>query len=94
MLLRWRRLFAVLTFLLLLTPLVVGLIRPDSPAAVLKEGRFLAPAPQMPWSSAAWLGLPREIDAYLRDHFGLRQVLIRAHKDLTKPCSVRGAGTC
>ena len=90
MLLRWRRLFAVLTFLLLVTPLVVGLIRPDSPSAVLKEGRFLAPAPQMPWSRAAWLGLPRQIDAYLRDHFGLRQALIRAHKDLTKPLLSQG----
>ncbi len=26
-----------------------------------------------------------QIDAYLRDHFGLRQVMIRAHKDLTSP---------
>src|SRR5208282_1109582 len=25
------------------------------------------------------------IDAFLGDHFGLREVLIRAHKDLTKP---------
>jgi alginate O-acetyltransferase complex protein AlgJ len=90
MLLHWRRLFAVLTFLLLVTHLVVGLIRPDSPSAVLKEGRFLAPAPQMPWSSAAWLELPRQIDAYLRDHFGLRQALIRAHKDLTKPMLSQG----
>ena len=33
MLLRWRRYFAVLTFLLLATPLAVGIIRPDGPAA-------------------------------------------------------------
>ena len=31
------------------------------------------------------MSLPKEIDAYLRDHFGLRQVLIRAHKDITRP---------
>ena len=85
MLLRWRRYFAVLTFLLLATPLAVGIIRPDGPAAILREGRSLAPAPGMPESSAGWLALPREVDAYLRDHFGLRQALIRAHKDLTKP---------
>ncbi|MGH6798905.1 MAG: alginate O-acetyltransferase AlgX-related protein [Roseiarcus sp.] len=85
MLLRWRRHFAILTFLLLATPLAVGIIRPDGPAAILKEGRFLAPAPRMPGSSAAWLALPRQVDAYLRDHFGLRQMLIRVHKDLTKP---------
>ncbi len=85
MLLRWRRYFAVLTFILLVTPLAVGIIRPDSPAAILKEGRFLAPAPAPPESSAAWLALPKQVDAYLRDHFGLRDMLIRAHKDLTKP---------
>jgi alginate O-acetyltransferase complex protein AlgJ len=85
MLLRWRRYFAILTFLLLVTPLAVGIVRPDGPAAILKEGRYLAPAPQMPGSSVGWLALPKEVDAYLRDHFGLREVLIRAHKDLTKP---------
>jgi alginate O-acetyltransferase complex protein AlgJ len=85
MLLPWRRPFAILAFLLLVTPLVVGIVRPDSPAAVLKEGRFLAPAPRMPGSSAAWLTLPKEVDAYLGDHFGLRDMLIRVHKDLTKP---------
>jgi hypothetical protein len=85
MLLRWHRYFAVLAFLLLVTPLAVGIVRPDGPAAILKEGRSLAPAPGMPESSVGWLALPKEVDAYLRDHFGLRQALIRAHKDLTKP---------
>jgi alginate O-acetyltransferase complex protein AlgJ len=85
MITHWRRYFAIPTFLLLATPLAVGIIRPDGPAAILKEGRFLAPAPRMPVSSAGWFSLPKEVDAYLRDHFGLRQALIRAHKDLTKP---------
>jgi alginate O-acetyltransferase complex protein AlgJ len=85
MLLGWRRYFAVLAFILLATPLAVGMIWPDGPAAVLREGRSLAPAPGMPESSAGWLALSRQVDAYLRDHFGLRQALIRAHKDLTKP---------
>jgi alginate O-acetyltransferase complex protein AlgJ len=85
MLIAWRRPFAILTFLLLATPLAVGIIRPDPPAAILKEGRFLAPPPGIPGSEAAWLALPRQVDAYLDDHFGLRAVLIRAHKDLTKP---------
>jgi hypothetical protein len=31
------------------------------------------------------MALPDAVDAYLKDHFGLRQALIRAHKDLTKP---------
>ena len=58
MLIGWRRYFAVIAFLVLATPLVVGLVRPDSPAAILKEGRSLAPAPRMPGSSAGWLALP------------------------------------
>jgi hypothetical protein len=85
MLLGWRRYFALATFLLLATPLVVGLVAPDSPATVLKEGRRLAPAPRLPATGADWLALPAEFDAYLNDHFGLRQAMIRAHKDLTKP---------
>src|SRR5271166_6848804 len=85
MLVRHRRYFGALAFLLLATPLVVGLLRPDSPASVLKEGRRLAPAPRQPVLAKDWLALPNEIDAYLKDHFGLRQALIRAHKDLTKP---------
>ncbi len=85
MLLGWRRYFAVIAFLLLATPLIVGLVRPDGPAAVLKEGRSLAPAPRMPGSSAAWIALPKKVDDYLRDHFGLRQALITAHRELTKP---------
>ena len=80
-----RRYLAVVAFLLLSMPLVVGLVRPDSPAVVLKEGRRLAPPPRAPADAAGWLALPGETDAYLKDHFGLRQVLIRTHTELTKP---------
>ena len=38
-----------------------------------------------PATGADWLALPAEFDAYLKDHFGLRQAMIRAHKDLTRP---------
>ncbi len=85
MLRRYRRYLALLAFGLLATPLVVGIVRPDGPEAILKEGRYLTPAPQAPASGEDWLILPRSIDAYLRDHFGLRQALIRAHKDVTRP---------
>ena len=85
MLRRHRRLFAVAVFLLLATPLVVGLIKPDSAASILKEGRNPAPAPNAPDGPGDWLTLPREIDAYLNDRFGLREKMIRLHKDLTKP---------
>ena len=85
MLRRHRRLFAVAAFLLLATPLVVGLVKPDSAASILKEGRNPAPAPKSPDSPGDWLTLPKEIDAYLKDRFGLREKMIRLHKDLTKP---------
>ncbi len=90
MLNRRRRFFAVFALLMLAAPLVVGLVAPDSPAAVLKEGRRLSAAPQIPAAWADWLFFPAEIDAYLKDHFGLRQAMIRAHKDLTKPLLAMG----
>ena len=58
MLVSYRRYFALLAFLLLATPLVVGVIRPDSPSAILKEGRRLAAAPNAPATSDDWLGFP------------------------------------
>ena len=85
MLRSYRRYFAVLAFALLMTPLVVGVVRPDSPAEILKEERDLAPVPRVPTTSDDWLRLSRQVDAFLQDHFGLRQALIRMHKDLTKP---------
>jgi alginate O-acetyltransferase complex protein AlgJ len=83
-LIRYRRYLALATFVLLATPLVVGIVKPDSPAAVLKEGRQRAPAPKIPVDRDDWLALPQQIDAYLQDHFGLRQVLVRMDKDLTR----------
>jgi alginate O-acetyltransferase complex protein AlgJ len=74
-------------FLLLAIPLVVGIVRPDSPATVLKEGRPLAQAPKIPADRDHWLTLAKDIDAYLQDHFGLRHVMVRADHDLTRPLS-------
>ena len=85
MLRRYRRYFALLAFGFLATPLVVGIIKPDSPNTILKEGRYLAPAPKAPATGGDWFTLPREVDAYLKDRFGLREKMIRLHKDLTKP---------
>ena len=85
MLRRYRRYFALLAFGLLATPLVVEIIKPDSPNTILEEGRYLAPAPKAPTTGGDWLTLPPEVDAYLKDRFGLREKMIRLHKDLTKP---------
>jgi len=85
MLARHRRYFALLAFLLLATPLVVGVVRPDSPELILKEGRLLAPVPDAPLSLAALRAFPGEADVYLKDHFGLRQTMIHTHRDLSHP---------
>jgi alginate O-acetyltransferase complex protein AlgJ len=85
MLLRHRRYFAALSMVLLATPLVWGIARPDSPELIYKEGRRLAPAPAAPDALEDWAVLPGQVDAYLKDHFGLRHTMIQLHKDLTKP---------
>jgi hypothetical protein len=85
MLARHRRYFALLAFLLLATPLVIGVVRPDSPELILKEGRLLAPVPDAPLSLGALRAFPGEADAYLKDHFGLRQAMIHTHRDLSHP---------
>lgn len=80
-----RRYFALAAFLLLATPLVVGLVNPDGAASIMKEGRNPAPAPKPPDGPSDWLTLPKQIDAYLNDRFGLRERMIRLHRDLTHP---------
>ena len=70
-----RRYFCLLALILLATPLVWGIVLPDSPELVHKEGRRLAAAPAAPELG----GVGRAsgpIDAYLKDHFGLRHAMI------------------
>ena len=85
MLRRYRRYFAVAAFLALATPLVAGLIYPDGAASIIADGRTPAPAPRPPVDSADWIRFPKRTDAYLQDHIGLRQALLRAHRELSKP---------
>ena len=50
------------------------------------QGRALPRArARLPTTEAGWLALPAALDAYLKDHFGLREKLITAHRELTKP---------
>jgi alginate O-acetyltransferase complex protein AlgJ len=90
MLRRYRRYFAIVAFILLAAPLIVGIVRPDNPDLILREGRRLTPAPAAPTTFEDWLSLPKEVDAYLKDRFGLREKMIRLHKDLTKPIIPEG----
>ncbi len=93
MLISHRRYFAALAFLALATPLAVGVVLPDSAASVLKEGRRLAPAPGVPDSLTELAGWPGAADAYLKDRFGLRQALLHAYRELTRPMFGVGGGT-
>src|SRR5271166_1120327 len=90
MLRRHRRFFAVLGFLLIATPLIWGMLLPDIPDLILKEGRRPATSPTAPESLAGYAAFPGQVDAYLKDHFGLRHAMIRLHKDLAKPVLFKG----
>lgn len=44
-----------------------------------REARTLAPPPAWPRSLAQWSGLPKKIEAFVTDHFGLRETLVRSN---------------
>jgi hypothetical protein len=70
----YRRCLGLIAFILIATPLVVGLFGPDEAAKVRAEGRTPAAAPSI-WRDG--VDLPRRVDAYLKDRFGLRKEMIR-----------------
>ena len=82
---RGRRYLVLAALALLAAPLIIGLLKPDSPEIVQKENRSLAPLPRVPANSDEWAMAPKAIEAYLQDHFGLRHLLIRLYGDLTRP---------
>jgi len=75
---RHRRPWALVLLAALAVPLALQTMQP---AEVASEGeaRMLAPVPQWPRSTQQWLALPRALDRFLSDHFGLRGELVRAH---------------
>ena len=81
---RYSRLSLLLIILLLATPLVVGLARPENAEHFRKEGRTAAPAPSVPRSLDDLATLPKETDDYLDDRFGLREQMVRWYSNLTK----------
>jgi len=73
---RWGDAVHVLVFLgLVWLPLAASLL--GGRRTELAENRALAPAPQLGVDRLA--SLPEKFDRYYRDHFGLRNVLIRVH---------------
>jgi hypothetical protein len=66
---------ATLIFLLaLLTPAVVQLLS-DRAAISIAEKRTLEPKPSLPRERGDWNAFPGKVDAFIRDHFGLREPL-------------------
>jgi alginate O-acetyltransferase complex protein AlgJ len=70
----YKRYLGVVAFILIATPLVVGVFGQDEAAKVRAEGRNPAAAPSI-WSDG--VDFPRRLDAYLKDRFGLRKEMIR-----------------
>jgi hypothetical protein len=71
-------------FVLLATPLVAGLLMPENEQEILKEKRNRAPAPTVPHGLYDLAALPKGVDDYLRDRFGLRKQMIGLYANLTK----------
>src|ERR1700754_1870612 len=79
MLFRYRRYWAPAAAILLAVPLLVLLLGRGGRTISADEARQLAPVPSLGHGAAGWSSLPRQTDAYLRDHFGLRQMFLRAY---------------
>lgn len=78
MLPRYGRFLVVLVALMLATPMASGVLISARDSGLPAGAEELAPAPVWPRQLDDWLNLSQRIDAYLRDHFGLRHEMIRA----------------
>jgi alginate O-acetyltransferase complex protein AlgJ len=75
---RYRRPWGLVVFASLAVPLVVQIMQPSAVSSD-EEARMLSDAPPWPKSPRDWLALPRQLDRFVADHFGLRSELVRAH---------------
>jgi alginate O-acetyltransferase complex protein AlgJ len=75
---RHRRLLGLLLIAALAVPAALQALQPVEVASD-GEARMLAPAPSWPRTGEDWLALPRRIDRFLSDHFGLRTEMVRLH---------------
>jgi alginate O-acetyltransferase complex protein AlgJ len=75
---RHRRPWVIVILGLLAAPMAVEALQPS---AMVSEGeaRMFRSAPAWPRTWQDWVALPRNLDRYLGDHFGLRAELVRAH---------------
>src|SRR4051794_37646175 len=75
---RYRRYWSLFLLGVLAVPMTVAALQPVAVSSD-EEARMLSPAPSWPQSAQDWRALPRRLDRFLADHFGLRTELVRAH---------------
>lgn len=73
---RHRRPWVIVILCLLAAPMAVEILQPSSPFSE-GEARMFRSAPTWPQTLQDWAALPRHLDGYLGDHFGLRAELVR-----------------
>src|SRR5256714_4048610 len=75
---RYRGYWGVLLLGALSAPMTIQALQPVAISSD-EEARMLSAAPAWPQSAQDWRALPRRLDRFLADHFGLRAELVRAH---------------
>jgi alginate O-acetyltransferase complex protein AlgJ len=78
---RHRRPWSLLVLALLALPMLLQALTPGESVSP-GEARTLRSAPELPHSWRQWLALPRALDGFLSDHFGLRETLVHANARL------------
>lgn len=80
----FRDLLTALAFVVLISaPMLLHLTR-AGPAESTVENRRLSPAPALSDALTNWNGLPEEVNAWMRDHFGLRRTYLKIGFQLDK----------
>ncbi|TMJ01352.1 MAG: hypothetical protein E6G97_15800 [Alphaproteobacteria bacterium] len=75
---RYRRYWGILLLGAFATPMAMQMLQPVATSSD-EEARMLSTAPAWPGSLEELRALPRRLDRFLADHFGLRAELVRAH---------------
>ncbi|MBI3702642.1 MAG: hypothetical protein HY244_02025 [Rhizobiales bacterium] len=75
---RHRRWWIAIALALLSLPMLIQAIMPREMLSA-RENRRLAPLPAWPRTLAQWSALPKATEAFITDHFGLRETLVRAN---------------
>ena len=85
---RLRRPLAIAVLAVLAVPVLLMPLRPVETVS-LRENRVLALAPAWPRDLAGARRMPRQIDAYLADHFAFRNLLVRDGQHLQRKLGAR-----